>query len=266
MGIKALRANLDGLDEAAASLYREGTDEEGLKGKFILDVDGVDGYAIGNIGNLKNALESERERAAKHEKRAKAFGDLDPEDVTQKLTKLEEMSAIDPAKEADKLADEKVKAARAQIEAEFTKKLEVEQAARKASAQQVRDLSVNGALQSAITAAGLEGNRAAVLTRYALGFVKYEDGEDGSGHVRVLNDNGETRYGPKGDPMTVPEYVKATLDDPEFEWLAPPRNPDQGGSGAQPTQTPQRGTRKIAAQDMNNNIEALANGEVELIR
>lgn len=109
MAIKAVVETTDGLDDALKGLYVE------RDGKFVLDVEPVDGIALEDVTGLKTALGKERTTRETLEKQVIKFKDIDPDKAREALAKLDELAQIDPAKEADKIANTKFEAAKAQL-------------------------------------------------------------------------------------------------------------------------------------------------------
>lgn len=115
MAIKAIVDKLDDVNEALRGEYREGTADEGLEGKFVLAVEGSGGYALENVEGLKSALSKERGKREQLERDVVKFKDIDPDKARTAFAELEELKALDPNKEADKIANSKVEAAKAQL-------------------------------------------------------------------------------------------------------------------------------------------------------
>lgn len=109
MALKAILAALDGLDDATKALYVE------KDGKFVLDVEPADGFSLEDVSGLKTALGKERTRADKAEGLIGKFKDLDPDKARKALDEVEELKKLDPNKEADKIANTKFEAAKAQL-------------------------------------------------------------------------------------------------------------------------------------------------------
>lgn len=109
MALKALLASLDGIDDATKALYVE------KDGKFVLDVEGVEGFALEDVSGLKTALGKERTARENAERLTAAFKDIDPAKAKDALAKVEEWGNLDPSKEADKIANSKFEAAKAQL-------------------------------------------------------------------------------------------------------------------------------------------------------
>ena len=109
MALKAILASLDGIDDAVKAFYVE------KDGKFILDVETVEGFALEDVSGLKTALGKERTARENAERLTAAFKDIDPAKAKEALAKVEEWGNLDPSKEADKIANSKFEAAKAQL-------------------------------------------------------------------------------------------------------------------------------------------------------
>lgn len=110
MALKAIIDALDGLPDGVKEHYTARDD-----GKFALTVDPVDGFALEDVSGLKTALGKERTQREKLEKDVIKFKDLDPDKARAALTELDELKKIDPASEADKIANTKFEAAKTQL-------------------------------------------------------------------------------------------------------------------------------------------------------
>ncbi|WP_156137627.1 hypothetical protein [Methyloceanibacter caenitepidi] len=115
MALKAVIEKLEDVSEGLREEYRPGTADEGKEGKFVLNVESVEGYALEDVNGLKTALGKERTQREKLERDVVKFKDLDPDKARAALEELEELKKIDPNKEADKIANSKFEAAKAQL-------------------------------------------------------------------------------------------------------------------------------------------------------
>ena len=140
MALKAVIDSIDDLDEGQQSLYREITDDGDLKGKFILDVEPAHGLNLENVDGLKSALGKERTAREKLERDVVKFKDIDPDKARDALAKLEELSEIDPEKEADKIANTKFEAAKKQLVEKHGQALEEREDRIKALSGQIDNL------------------------------------------------------------------------------------------------------------------------------
>lgn len=108
----ALKAIIDTIDAAPEALREHYTEKDG---KFVLAVDPVGGFALEDVTGLKSALGAERTSREALERQVVKFKDLDPDKARIALAELEELKKIDPASEADKIANTKFEAAKSQL-------------------------------------------------------------------------------------------------------------------------------------------------------
>ena len=129
--LKAAVADLTTVEEAHRDLYVE------KNGKFVLNVEGSEGFGLEDVTGLRNALAAERtaHSAVKNQfkpfegldpatvktalERAEAFGDLDPKAAKDALTAAEKFSKFDPEKEAERIANEKFERSKIQLTSTF---------------------------------------------------------------------------------------------------------------------------------------------------
>jgi hypothetical protein len=129
--LKAVVTDLNTVDEAHRSFYVE------KGGKFYVNVTPVDGYELDNVSGLKSALGAERNNVAVLKEqykpyegldatlartaieRVSAFGDLTPDAAKAAVETAARLSAFDPAKEADKIAETKLDTLKGQLTAQF---------------------------------------------------------------------------------------------------------------------------------------------------
>lgn len=81
--LKSILENLDGLSADVAAEYTE------TGGKFRLQVEGVDGFALEDVGGLKKALTTERGNASTYAKQLKAFEGLDATKAREAIEAME---------------------------------------------------------------------------------------------------------------------------------------------------------------------------------
>lgn len=197
MALKAILEKLEDAPEATRSFYRES------EGKFILDVEPANGYALEDVSGLKSALGKERTSREALEKQVVKFKDIDPEKALAALKELEELKAIDPTKEADKIASTKFEAAKSQLLEKHTAELKV------------RDERV-GHLSGTIDSL-LREQRAAVALAEAKGSVELllphvlkstrTVERDGRFDVEVVDAEGNVRIDGKGNNMSIKDLV-----------------------------------------------------------
>ena len=111
--LKAAIRTLDEVEEPQRELYRQ----EGEV--FVLNVEGALGWGNENIGGLKSALGKLRQERGDLETRLKPYDGLDPAAAWEALEKVKAFAAIDPKKEADRLAEEKINAQVGQIKSMY---------------------------------------------------------------------------------------------------------------------------------------------------
>ncbi len=129
--LDAIVTDINTVPEALRPSYKEDN------GKFVLQVRKVDGFALENITGLTNALAAERTLKAQAEAALQPFKDIDPATARQAIaaisqygditpdkakqfkTDFERLSAIDPSKQADVLAGEKIEAAVNAVKGEY---------------------------------------------------------------------------------------------------------------------------------------------------
>lgn len=127
----AVVSDINTVDEAQRSFYEE------KDGKFFLKVTAAEGYELDNTASLKNALGAERNLkkgletqlkafegidatlARQSIERVSAFGEITPEAAKAAIETAKRLQALDPAKEADKIAEEKVKIREDQLKGVF---------------------------------------------------------------------------------------------------------------------------------------------------
>lgn len=110
MGLAALVKDLSAVAEGQRSLYV--AFERAGEAWHRLDVDPVEGFSLEDVGGLKKALTTERELAGSASRRVKLFHDslgdnVDPSTIATQLAELDALKALDPDKEADKIASAK---------------------------------------------------------------------------------------------------------------------------------------------------------------
>lgn len=239
--------------------YRAPTEDEvkatpALKDHMILDVTPAQGFALDNVDMLRTTVGTQKGRADRAEAKVAAFGDLKPEEVTTRLTRLTELEALDPAKEADKIALAKIETAKREMA--DANKADLDKANARADRYKGsldRTLRVEQA-QKAIGAAG--GNAEALLP-HVLNNLKFNETDDGKFTVQVVDGDGNPRIGDAaGNPMTLTQLVEEFKAKDSFAPLFSATGasggggaPPGGGGGAPPAGTLKR-------SEMDNNTKA----------
>lgn len=215
--LDAIVTDINTVPEALRPSYKE-TD-----GKFVLQVRKVDGFALENITGLTNALGAERALKEQAEAALKPFkdidantarqamalvsqyGDLTPEKAKQIKADYDRLAALDPAKQADQIAAEKVESAVNAAKVEFGSKetqyqgqIEALQTVANGLKDQLRTLMVGNVVKSEIAKLGpVPGNELAIelLAERQIKTVE----KDGKFEVQVLDANGNPRWKPEGN-------------------------------------------------------------------
>jgi len=197
--LKAVVEKIEDAPETVRSFYKARDD-----GKFVLSVEESDGYALENISGLKSALGKERSTREQLERDVVKFKDIDPDKAREALEKWAEFQAIDPAKEADKIANTKFEAARDQL-------VKSHEAALKPVTDRNAKLeaAVDGLTrkQQATAAIAAAKGEVGLLLPHVLPQTKVKENDSGEFVVEVVDASGATRFGAKGEPMTVAELV-----------------------------------------------------------
>lgn len=237
--------------------YRAPTEAEiaanpALKDHMLLDVQPVQGFGLDNVEMLRTTLGREKGRADKAERAAAAFGDLKPEEITAKLEKLGELEALDPAKEADKLAAAKVEAAKREMAAQH-------EASVKAKDEKIN--KYRGALdntlrrEQAIKAITEAGGSAEALLPHVLNHLKFNETDDGKFAIQVVDSDGNPRIGDAaGNPMSLTQLVDEFKTKDSFAPLFQASGASGGGAGGTgggQGGTPPPGGLKKSAMDAN---------------
>lgn len=235
MALKAILASLDGIDDAISALYVE------KDGKFILDVESVDGFALEDVNGLKTALGKERTTRERLERDVIKFKDLDPDKAREALAKLEELTSIDPAKEADKIANTKFEAAKAQLLEKHTGELTSRDERIGHLTKTVEGLLIDAAATSALAEA--KGS-VELLLPHVRAHTRVKE-VDGKFTVEVIDKDGNAKIADsKGTPMDISGLVAEMKESDAFGRAF--EGSGQSGSGKQPGaggggNAPQRG-------------------------
>lgn len=204
MALKAIVEKLEDIAEPLREHYRAGAAEEGLEGRFVLAVEGSSGYALENVDGLKSALGKERTTREKLERDVVKFKDIDPDKARTALAELDELKKLDPAKEADKIANGKFEAAKAQL-------IQAHQTEIGQREERIGHLArtVEGLLVDAVATTALAEAKGSVelLLPHVRAHVKVKE-LDGKFGVEVVDKDGNARIADaKGTPMDIKGLV-----------------------------------------------------------
>lgn len=223
MALKAVVETIDSIPEAVRGLYKE------AEGKFVLDVEPVEGYALEDVSGLKTTLGKEMSLRKRLEKDVLKFKDIDPDKAREALAKLEEIGSIDPNKEADRLASERLEVAKRQLLEKHTGEITVRESKIGSLTKTIEGLLIDNAATAALAEA--KGS-VELLLPHVQKHTRVRE-QDGRYVVEVIDKDGNARIGnAKGDPMTISELVqemrKSEAFGRAFEGLG------QSGGGTQP--------------------------------
>jgi len=194
----ALKAILDSIDDAPEAIRDEYVEKDG---KYVLNVEPVGGYALEDVTGLKSALGRERTTRENLEKTVVKFKDLDPDKARTALEKLAEFESIDPAKEADKLANTKFEAAKAQLLAKHGEEIvQRDERIGKLTGSVDKLVRRSAAVQAIAEAKG----SVELLLPHILGATRVKENDAGEFTVEVIDAAGNVRIGNSaGEPMTL---------------------------------------------------------------
>lgn len=231
MALKARVAALDSLDDSVKSLYRQEGDS------FVLDVEAVSGWALEDVGGLKSSLQKERSSRESAEKTLKPYKNDDGTyvsagDARDAFRKVEEFSKLDPDKDAEKLAQQKIEDAKTVMQAGFEAKETVWREREGLLLQGAASARVNTAIDLALAdpeVAGIPKGLKPIL----MPEVGWRE-QDGSISIFVRNpeDPSRAKLNGSGDEMTIKERALELKSDEDLAGLF--KAPKQRGSGPTP--------------------------------
>ena len=212
---KAILDNLDSLSDTIKAEYKQVTEEGPLKGKYLLSVDAVGGYALGNIETLQKALSSEREQNKQNKSKLEQFGDVTPDAARSAIAKAAEIAGWDPDKKTAEL--------KKMLEADSQKKIDVANdnlkklADEKAGLEKIlHETIVENTAMAEITSIGGVPQLIFPAIRGSLRLGKDDSGKmrpeviDAAGNVRMSASKSYT------EPMSIKEYVESLRKDPVY--------------------------------------------------
>jgi len=207
--LKAIIAKLEDAPENVRSLYRAGTADEGTDGKFVLNVDPTDGFALENVEGLKTALSAERTEHGKTRQKVKAFEGIDPEKAKAAIAKVDELGDLDPKKDVDRLVEEKVGAQLSQLNERHADELSARDKKIQGRDALLRKALVHDAALKAIIS---EKGDPDLLLPHVLPTIHLDLDEDDSGNItpkiKVIDAAGNVRIGDsQGNPMKIEQLV-----------------------------------------------------------
>ena len=229
MALQAVYEALEDIPEDQKGFYVES------EGKFLLDVEGANGYALEDVSGLKAALTEERKNRSEADKRLAKFGGLEPGRIRADLEELKTLrDAVDTSADADEKLKKQLEAQAGKLQA----KHETELGKAKDAAKKWRKAHEKSLLDNAVVnaIASNDGNPRLLMgiVRESLKVVESDDGE--SLRVVVVDKNGDPRVHVQGSEvgeMSPAQFVAELRDDEELG--AAFKAPETGGSGSKPT-------------------------------
>jgi len=231
MALKAIIGALADAPEALRGEYRPGTKEEGLEGRFVLSVDGESGWALENVNGLKTAVSSERAAREKAETALRAFGEMKPDEVSRQLARLTELEKIDPAKEADRLAEAKAQARIDQLAAKHATELQKAQATADKAMSGLKTRTMQSAINEALSQADALNPEALRLKLQSHIRLKETENPDDPFRVEVIDTSGNPLVDNRGAPLALGGFMEELRRDQV--WATSFRPAGKTGSGAQ---------------------------------
>jgi hypothetical protein len=132
--LKAVVTDLTTVDEAHRAFYVKNDKD----GKFYVAITPAEGFELDNVSGLKTALGAERNNVAVLREQIKpyegldvaaartaiervaAFGEITQDAAKTAIETAARLTALDPAKEGDKIANEKFEVLKGQLAAQYT--------------------------------------------------------------------------------------------------------------------------------------------------
>ena len=186
-------------------------------GRYLLQVETADGYALENVSGLTSALGKLKEQARVQAQQLKAFAALEREPDAL-ATELEELARLREGagkteKELREAHSRELEQVRLAARNESEKRLAPLQATLGARTQQLQRALVDAELEAAILAEGgspklLAGLRSAIRT---------VESDDGTMRVEVIDAGGNARVvGTDLRPMEIRQLVQEAKQDPDY--------------------------------------------------
>ena len=240
-----LKAHVESLDDVDAKFHDAYSlcedDKDPRNGKFVLGIEGADGFELINPTRLKTALSKERGTNSDLSKKVSAFEGIDPDAARTALDRMSEYEKFDPEKEADKIAQEKYRNLESQLKTQHGKKIgELEETLGK----------TKGALHKALveTAASREieknGGDVALLLPHVVQFAKLKETDDGYA-IDIVDEKGFTRIGNDGsEHMSMADLVAEMKEHKSFGRAFDAD--EKSGADTSPKQNSSRSSRTIS--------------------
>ena len=221
MPLKRKLDKLDGVDEILKAFYRK----DDATGTFTLDLDGDD--PLQEAG--KAALVSERKARQAAETKLAAFKGLEPDAVREAVDRWEELKDLDPNKEAEKIAETKIKAREKQILAQAATELKAKD---DRIANLFRNVEQNLVDQRATAALAEAKGSVELLLPIIQRRTRVKELDGGRFAVDVLDDDGNPRIkDATGASMSIGDLVAEMKASPKFARAFEGSGASGGGGG-----------------------------------
>lgn len=224
---------LNALPEAQRSFY---VPREGHEGEHVLDVDQVDGWALEDVGGLKNTLSAVATKRDEFKSRLEQFKDIDPNKAREALTRVEQMKDWTPTEEVQARINARVEEVKTAMETDLT-------TARQAAAElekQVEQYVLDDAIDKAIARHKMVDGGPDLMRPHVRQLVELAKVEGGGYAARVKGADGQHRFSMKqgsgAKHMDVDELVDAMAKEPRFKVLF--AGSGASGSGPKPGDKP----------------------------
>lgn len=216
MVMAAILKSLDNLDE---SLHEHYTEKDG---RFILDVQPVEGFALEDVTNLKKTVKKEREDRQEAQRLLKSYDGLDAEEAAKAIAKLAELGDLNDL-DLDKKVKDQVAAHEHQLQTKFDaekKKYTEKTMAELEALRNEQSLMTTQLKEQMVRAEGAraiaahKGSAALLLPVVESRARMVKDPETGRYKTQILDANGEPRMTMKSgshDEMGIEEFVGEVL-------------------------------------------------------
>lgn len=222
--VKAVVDDINSVDEGLRDHYRQDD-----SGKYILNVEPVNGYGLEDVSGLKSALQKERSTARAALEKIQAYGDIDPEAARQALNEIEtlrnESGNLD--EKVSKLAQSKID----QIVSKHQKELESKEGITKTYRQKLEKVMLDNTFENAIRKAGGDERTVELLRPHFRDRAKLRE-INGDFIVDVVDPiTGDPRVGSSdGSPMTIDQLVGELKASDTFASAFPSTGRSGGGT------------------------------------
>lgn len=241
MPLQAVVDSLDSVDEKYQGLYVE------QDGKYVVDIAPSAGFELADVSGLKGALGKERKRADKAESTLKKWGDKNPDDVEAALSKLEELNSFDPNKEAEKIAEQKLRSREEQLLKKHAEQVSGFEGKVHNLTSQLENVLVKSA---AVEAISKEKGSVDLLLPHVRNSIRVSISDEGSFNYEVVDGMGNPRIGDtKGTPMTIHQLVQEMKSSDTFAVAFQGSGRSGGGMPPQVTGAGGKGSQSLSAVD-----------------